>query len=166
MPPDAADLLADTLVTTLDTMAFLSAVPVAGPQQPPADAVLVVMEFIDADADADGGGRVAVVASSRFVLLLAGNVLGVSVTDADARGRAEDCFKELLNVVVGALMPRLAPAQDADVALTLPHARPFAAVEWDAFCAGPARLLNAEGQTLAARIDPRPAAGRPAADAA
>jgi hypothetical protein len=99
------------------------------------------------------GGRVRLVASRRFSMTLAGNVLGVTPADPDAAEKADDCFKELLNVVVGALMPRLAAAGD-DYKLSLPKARAFATGEWADFCSGPGVcVLDAEGQTLAARLD-------------
>lgn len=142
-------LLQDTMVTSLETMAFFCCEPAQGDALSPEDAISVEMKYTGPTT-----GVVQIVASRFFGQRLASNVLCCGVTDEDAVSRAEDSIRELINVVVGALMPRIAHDKRDVYNLSLPTARAFdTATEWDGFAKDPsACFIDAEGETLALRL--------------
>lgn len=148
-PQTIKQLLMDTTVASLETMAFFSAEPAGPDPLSPDDALCVEMGFKGPQS-----GTVQVVASRFFGQRLASNVLCCDVNDADAIERAEDSLRELINVVVGALMPRIAQNKSDVFNLTLPAARTFDTnVEWDEFSRGQdVCLIDAEGETLGLRL--------------
>lgn len=149
-PEQAKQLLAETAFAALETMAFFCCEP-AQPDAPwPEDALKVSMSF-----RGSVNGTVTLLAGKFFGQRLASNALGCGVEDEDAISRAEDSVKELINVVVGMMMPRLARS-DADVFdLSLPVSAPFdAATHWNTTIALPGTCaIDAEGDTLAFRVD-------------
>ncbi len=147
----AKQLLAETTFAALETMAFFCCEP-AQPDAPwPEDALQIRMHF-----RGHVSGTVTLLAGKFFGQRLASNALGCGVEDEDAVSRADDSLKELMNVVVGMMMPRLARS-DADVFdLSLPSADPFdAAWGWNDVAARPdACAIDAEGDTLVLCVTP------------
>lgn len=146
---DIKQMLMETTVSSLETMAFFCCEPAADDALSPDDALCIEMGF-----KGPRSGTIQVVASRFFGQRLASNVLGCGVTDADAVERAEDSLRELINVVVGALMPRIAANKSDVFDLSLPSARPFDCNnEWDEFSRGEdVCLIDAEGETLGLRL--------------
>jgi hypothetical protein len=144
-PGQTKQLLAETAVAALETMAFFCCDP-AQPDSPwPEDALQVRMSF-----KGHVSGTVTLLAGRFFGQRLASNALGVGVEDEEAVSRAEDSLKELMNVVVGMMMPRLARSEADVFDLSLPTAEPFdAAWGWNEVAARPdACAIDAEGDTL------------------
>lgn len=142
-------LLLETTVQSLETMAFFCCEPASPDALSPEDAISVEMSFKGPQS-----GTVQVVTSRFFGQRLASNVLCCGVSDPDAIDRAEDSVRELINVVVGALMPRIAQARTDVFALSLPKSRGFDTnSEWDAFAHDDGVcLIDAEGETLGVRL--------------
>jgi hypothetical protein len=142
-------LLTETAVAALETMAFFCCEP-AQPDAPwPDDTLQVSMSF-----RGHVSGAVTLLVGKYFGQRLASNALGCGVEDEDAVSRSEDSVMELMNVVVGMMMPRLTRS-DADVFdLSLPTVTPFdAASGWTPFVAGAdAAVIDAEGDTIAFRV--------------
>jgi hypothetical protein len=142
------DALTATLNESLELMAFCCAMP-AGPDAPcPEDAMLLAMSFRGPFA-----GRVEVVVGRPFGRHLAASMLALGADDPEICERGDDCLRELLNVVVGALMPRIA-ADPGDVFdLTLPLNCEFATEMWRSFTrTAETVILDADGFTVAARV--------------
>jgi CheY-specific phosphatase CheX len=146
------EAVVQTLIDTLDTMAFCPAEPQsADGVAPPDEAVLVSLRFSGARA-----GQIELVAGRAFARMLAASICGEDEADAEAGGaeqKAEDSIKEIVNVTAGAMMPRMASDDDV-VNLALPVVRPFdTEAEWAAFVNSPgATALAADGGTLALRL--------------
>lgn len=144
-PEQAKQLLASTAVAALETMAFFCC-DAAQPDAPwPEDALQIRMSF-----KGHVSGTVTLLAGRFFGQRLASNALGVGVEDDEAVSRAEDSLKELMNVVVGMMMPRLARTEADVFDLSLPTAEAFdAAWGWNDVAERPdACAIDAEGDTL------------------
>lgn len=116
MPHDLiCDALSETLIQSLETMAFLPAEPVEGCVDMPKDPVSASLRF-----SGNLSGRIRLIASRDFTLVLASSVLGTDPSDTDAHEKADDCLKELVNVVAGALMPKVARSENDRITLSLP----------------------------------------------
>lgn len=149
MDTDIKQLLMETAVGALETMAFFCCEPATVDALSPEDAISVEMDF-----KGPRSGHVQIVTSRFFGQRLASNALCCGVTDPDAVDRAEDSVRELINVVVGALMPRIADRKSDVFNLSLPRSRPFDAnLEWEAFANDQGVcLIDAEGETLGLRL--------------
>lgn len=121
MPHDLIqDALCETLIQSLETMAFLPAEPVEEIVEMPTDPVTASLKF-----SGDFSGKIRVITSRHFSLVLAASVLGTDPSDADAHEKADDCLKELVNVIAGALMPRIARSENDQILLSLPSIDPI-----------------------------------------
>ncbi len=149
LPENATQSLFETLAQSLETMAFVIADPLPSPADAPGDAQVVSLTF-----EGPRSGTINIVASREFAMMLAANVLGIDPSDPDAQEKADDCMKELVNVVGGALMPRIAESETDVFKLSLPTIRPLnTETEWPGFCNDTGtQLASADGHTIAARI--------------
>jgi chemotaxis protein CheY-P-specific phosphatase CheC len=142
-------LLTETTMSALETMAFFCCEP-ASPDNPwPEQAVKFTMSFKGPQS-----GVVELVAGRFFGQRLASNALGCGVTDDEAVERATDSIQELINIVVGMMMPRLASSPGDVFDLGLPVMTEFdSATNWNDFLASfGATAIDAEGDTIALRI--------------
>lgn len=146
---DIKQLLLETTTAALETMAFFCAEPAGPDASPPQGAISVEMDFKGPQS-----GTVEVVASRFFGQRLASSALCCGETDPDAIEHAEDSIRELINVIVGALMPRIATNKGDVFALSIPRSRAFdTAVEWQSFIASEnVCLIDAEGETVSLRL--------------
>ena len=149
LPENASQSLFETLAQSLETMAFVMADPMPAPADAPVDGVVVSMAF-----KGPRSGTVEIIAGREFAMMLAANVLGIDPSEADAQEKADDCMKELVNVVGGALMPRIAASESDVFKLSLPSIRKLdSQQEWPKLCGDPmTQLASADGHTIAARI--------------
>lgn len=149
LPETAPQSLFETLSQSLETMAFVMADPLSAPADAPGEPLVVSLSFTGPHS-----GTIDIVAGREFAMMLAANVLGTDPSDHDAQEKADDCMKELVNVVGGALMPRIATSNTDVFKLSLPTTRPLdVETEWPRLCADQAtQLANADGHVIAARI--------------
>jgi hypothetical protein len=137
------------LVETLETMAFLSPMPVDGEPAPPERAMLVRICY-----SGPTSGRIDLVAAPAVGQALATNMLGLSTDEACAmEDVARDALKELMNVLCGAVL-RQTPSGGAGYEMQIPDASPFDVQgHWATFIATPgAVVLDADGSTIAVRL--------------
>jgi len=146
MQPDAPQALLETLAESLELMAFIMLDPVTEPPAAPEEAVVVSMGF-----SGPVSGSVQVIAPRAFATMLSANVLGSDPSDEDALVKADDCLKELVNVVGGALMPKLSTSPDDVFKLELPTLRTMDDSEWTSISAT-SQLAMADGHVIAARL--------------
>lgn len=149
LPETAPQSLFETLAQSLETMAFVMADPMPSPADAPSEPMLVSLSF-----QGPRSGTIDIVASRAFAMMLAANVLGIDPSEPDAQEKADDCMKELVNVVGGALMPRIAESDSDVFKLSLPTIRPLDTEnEWPTLCGDTGtQLASADGHTIAARI--------------
>jgi hypothetical protein len=147
---EARQLMLDATVQALETMAFFCAQSTTPDEAlPPENPIEVSMEF-----SGPINGTVQLVAGRFFGQRLASNALGCGVSDEDAVSRAEDSIRELINVVVGMMMPRLSGNENDVFDLSLPRTDLFdAGAEWEEFSRQPdVCLIDAEGESLVLRV--------------
>lgn len=142
------DALTATLNESLELMAFCCAMP-AGPDAPcPEEPMLLAMSFRGPFA-----GRVEIVVGRPFGRHLAASMLALGADDPEIADRGDDCLRELLNVVVGALMPRITADPNDVFDLTLPLNCDFVTEGWRSFAKDASTVvLDADGFTVAARV--------------
>ncbi len=140
-------VILETVSQTLETMAFICVEPIteaAVPDEP----LCLSMKF-----DGPSRGAVEMVASRNLGRRLASEVLMVEADDPEFESRAEDALREILNVVVGAMMPHLARSPGDVFNLGLPETADFDPNRWSLFTdPHKACLLDAETQPIGFRI--------------
>lgn len=151
MQPDTQknEAMVTTFQESLDTMAFVPLDPAEPDATPAGKALLVTMDFKGPVA-----GQVALVVPEHFAHTLAANFLGTMPDDPEADAKAADSIKELVNVTVGAMMPRLATSRDDEFDLSIPQSRAFdVESEWSHFTTQPnTTVFAAEGDTIAIQL--------------
>lgn len=145
MPELHLDCAVETLIESLDTMAFIAGEPVCGDIPCPPDPLHVQMAYGGSQS-----GRVELIAPRSFARMLAANVLGTDPDDPQARERADDALRELVNVTVGAMMPKLASSLEDRFTLGLPQLSDFDPSQWlQALSDGRWTILDGDGHILA-----------------
>jgi chemotaxis protein CheY-P-specific phosphatase CheC len=130
-------------------MAFIATEP-CGTADAPQDAVRIFIRF-----NGSRSGSLRMIAGEAFGVMLAANVLGTDPSDPDAVARGHDALKELVNITVGAMMPRLAVTPDDEFQFTIPQLEPLEQPgDWRAFVDRPGtQLLNCDGHVLAVALE-------------
>lgn len=151
MQPDETKhtAMVETFQESLDMMAFVPLDPPEPDALPAGKSIVVTMNF-----DGPVSGQVALVVPEHFAHTLAANFLGTEPDDPEADVKAADSIKELVNVTVGAMMPKLASSRDDIFDLSIPQSRAFdTATEWSAFTGSPnTSIFTAEGDTIAIQL--------------
>lgn len=151
MQPDPTrhEAMIATFQESLDTMAFVPLDPAEPDALPAGKALLVTMDF-----KGPVTGQVALVVPEHFAHTLAANFLGTEPDDPEADMKAADSIKELVNVTVGAMMPRLATSKEDTFDLSIPQSRAFdLESEWHRFTTQPnTTVFAAEGDTIAIQL--------------
>jgi len=123
--------LVDSIAETLETMAFIMAMPAEEQLEAPCTSVKVSMSF-----EGPVSGTIEIMGGNELVELIAANFLGLEPEDDDVREKQIDAFKELLNTICGILLPKLATAESDIFDITIPVATEYEDVaNWDAFVA-------------------------------
>lgn len=127
MNEQAAGFLENAFTEILTNYAFLF-----GARIEPADIVTDEEEFIHAWIDilANSKSHLDVVVPVSLGCVIAANVLGVEEDDPLAGGRAEDCLKEMVNVLCGHLRTLLTQTSRSFEA-AIPQARKIPRDEWE-----------------------------------
>jgi len=138
---------ADALTESLETMAFISALPPEDALAPAGLAFFTRIEFRGAS-----DGALELLCSREFGHLLAANLLGCAPDDPDLAQRAGDALKELINITCGTFLRNTGATARALVEMSVPVQSAFDLADWDAFVAANATILDAEGHKLALRL--------------
>lgn len=136
----------ESLALCLETMAFISLQPAEEPYTPPADPVLVQIDF-----DGPATGTLQLCTASAL-----GTLIAQAVADEDSAAiTPHDALKELMNMVAGTLLRNAGIAQDFSI--YLPHIRSnLTDEEWAEFTSSPdASVVDAEGVLAAIRLSIR-----------
>jgi chemotaxis protein CheY-P-specific phosphatase CheC len=151
MQPDESKhaAMVETFQESLDTMAFVPLDPAEPDAQPAGKSLLVTMDF-----NGPLCGQVALVVPESFAHTLAANFLGTEPNDPETDTKAADSIKELVNVTVGAMMPKIAASRDDMFDLSIPQSRAFdTESEWKRFTGTPnTTVFSAEGETIAIQL--------------
>lgn len=137
--------LAETLSQTLETMAFVCPEPCPTDVPAPGEPVRVSMGFRGPIT-----GTISLAVDRAFGRHLASNLLEPG---EDVEAKVDDTLRELINVVVGALMPRLVRSENDVFDLTLPKVEPFDPRHWADFAKHGARMFDADGFNMAIRVE-------------
>jgi len=139
-------ILTGALTQALETMAFLTRMPLEEDVVPPENLVLAQISFTGPKI-----GTIQILASMDFAKVLAGNIGALDQTDDET---AFDAMKELSNVTCGLLLPMIGSSPADVFNMTIPAVQAGqTAPAWDQFIADPeACLLNIEGHTIATRL--------------
>jgi hypothetical protein len=148
--------LAKVLCDALETMAFISPLPLEGPCPPQADLLLVTIRFTGRR-----GGRLTLAAPRAFAQMLSSNILAASVDDPTVADGAGDALKELANVVCGSVIHETPGIERNSIEMGLPACRTLADTEWTDFLAHPGTSsFDADGCVIAARLEFEPWASK------
>ena len=141
--------IVDALGEAIETMAFISAMQVDPPDAGPGDALLCRIDFTG-----PARGTIEMIVGQPFAHLLCANMLACSPTDPEAAHCARDAVKELLNVICGTFLARLATPAAETFTVTLPSLTSFSSeTQWRAFVASPAAAtFDADGHTITIRV--------------
>jgi hypothetical protein len=143
------DNLTTALVDALEQMAFVSAFPPEGDLATPLHPLLLRISFRGPVCQ-----RFELLADEELGVLMAANIFADE--SAQARFRARDALKELLNVTSGLVLSRWPALEDRNFEMSIPEVVPLDATGWQAMLAGGGfTLLDAEGHPVAIRLADR-----------
>lgn len=139
-------MLTGALTQALETMAFLTRMPLDEDMVPPENLVLAQISFTGPRV-----GTIQILAGMDFAKVLAGNIGALDQTDDDT---AFDAMKELSNVTCGLLLPMIGSSPADVFNMTIPTVKAGqTSPSWDQFVADPeAHVLNIEGHMIATRL--------------
>ncbi len=145
----SSDILADSFAKTIETMAFMMALPPEDILDSPDEAVLVHMDFTGPVS-----GHIELAAGIDVVISAAANIMGLEVDDPLAKEKGVDAFKEILNTTCGILLPRLASSPNDVFDVTIPQAEMLESKHrWNNYVDQPdVIMLDIEYHPVAARM--------------
>jgi len=143
---EKGDALAEALVQTLETMAFLAVLPIDEEMTIPEKTMLAEISFTGARS-----GTIQILAGLDFCRVLAENISGLSEVDDKS---LFDALKEFANVTCGLFLPMVVSSTADMFDVTVPTARSCEdSPQWDEFVADRnSSVLNIEGYAIAAKL--------------
>ncbi len=143
---EANDCLGEALTQTLETMAFLTVIPIEEEMAIPEKTILAEINFTGPQE-----GTIQILTGVGFARILAENIANLSnVTDESAF----DALKELANVTCGSFLPMVVSSTADLFEITVPVIKSRNnSISWDEFTADPdSSILNIEGHALAIKL--------------
>ena len=143
------NILAESVTETLETMAFMMALPPDEDLATPPESVLVEMKFTGPVS-----GTAQLVAGWDFLQAMTANVMGLDWDSTEAEQKGINVFKELLNTICGVFLPKLATSQVDTFDVTVPESMVFQSEQdWSEFVARPdVTVWDVEGYAFAGRL--------------
>ena len=140
------DILTEALKQALETMAFLTVIPVDEEMTIPEKTVLAEISFMGAKS-----GTIQILAGLDFCGILAENISGLSEQEDKS---SYDALKELSNVACGLLLPMIVSSTADMFDVTVPKAGSCDnSPQWDEFVADQnSQVLNIEGYAVAIKL--------------
>jgi hypothetical protein len=138
--------LEQALFEALETMAFITPLPPEDASPPPGPAVLSRIEYRGA-----ANGALELACPRAFGAMLVANLLGCPADGPDAKERAADALRELINVTCGTILRGSDAIALGVVEMGVPTQTAFDLTDWDTFIAARALLVDADGHKLALR---------------
>lgn len=139
--------VSEALVQTLETMAFLTAMPMEDDLPVPQETILAQMDF-----SGPRNGSIQIIAGLDFGKVLAENIGNL---DEPSREDACDALKELSNVTCGLFLPRLTSTTAESFAVSVPRLQTCDnSSQWQVFVAdGNSVVSNIEGNVVGTRLN-------------
>jgi two-component system chemotaxis response regulator CheY len=143
---EASDLITEALSQALETMAFLTIIPMEEDLAIPEMTILSEISFTGPKS-----GSLQILAGLDFGRILAENISGLSKVDDKA---PFDAMQELSNVACGLFLPMVVSSTADVFDITVPLVRNCdVSPKWDEFVADQkAHVLNIEGYLIAAKL--------------
>ena len=144
---ETADILTESMLEALETMAFMTtAEPEEEQQTPPEDVLFGEMRFTGPK-----NGYVQILAGRSFCEVLAENIAALEEADDAA---CCDAMQELSNVTCGLVLPRLAESSDDVFGVSVPTVKSGGdAPQWREFVSMPRTcVMDIEDFVVAARL--------------
>jgi hypothetical protein len=147
MPCEASSgVVAESVCTALEAMAFVCPLPWEAPEPPAAaDPLLRLTVRIN-----DGSG-LEIFTTDAFALYLASSSLGVATDDPAATERARDALRELGNITCGTYLRRIC-GSGTPPSMGIPVVEELPAAQWPDASDPDTMLLDADGHALAVRL--------------
>ena len=143
------DNLVLALVDVLEQMAFIAAFPPEAELPTPGTPLLLRITFRGPVCQ-----RLDLLAGEELGATMAANIFGADSTEA--RFRARDALKELLNVTCGAVLSQWPAADTPGFEMSIPEVVPLDEAGWKQLLAeGDFQQLDAEGHLVAIRLADR-----------
>ena len=117
---NSSELLAESFSQTIETMAFMMALPPEEELPVPDESVKVQMSFTGPTS-----GKIELAAGTEVLINAAANIMGLEPDDPLAREKAIDAFKEILNTTCGILLPRIATSPSDIFDVSIPEEERF-----------------------------------------
>ena len=125
----SSNILAESFAQTIETMAFMMALPPEDNMCAPQESIMVSMDFTGPI-----NGHVELVAGVNLIVNAAANIMGLDEDDPLAKEKGIDAFKEILNTTCGILLPRIAESPNDIFDVTIPCSESFSSVDkWDEY---------------------------------
>ncbi len=136
----------EALIEALETMAFLTEVPMDDDLTVSKETILAEIDFMGAR-----NGCIQIIAGLNFGKILAENIGNITDPDKEA---ACDAMQELTNVTCGLFLPMLTSTTADPFAITVPRIQTCEdSTQWHEFIADPASVVsNIEGYMVATRL--------------
>ncbi|MGD2094012.1 MAG: chemotaxis protein CheX [Phycisphaerales bacterium] len=143
---ETENMLTDSLTQALETMAFLTIIPLEEEISAPENIALAEISF-----SGPTSGTIQILAGRDFCETLAENIGATMEADDET---CYDALKELSNVTCGLLLPMLASSPADVFDLTVPIIKTGNdSPKWDDFTGQPEiNILNVEGNLIATRL--------------
>ncbi|OQA01256.1 MAG: hypothetical protein BWY69_01431 [Planctomycetes bacterium ADurb.Bin401] len=144
--PETGNLSVDALTRALETMAFLTVMPVDDSMVVPQKTILAEIDF-----SGDRHGTIQIAAGQDFCKLLAENIAALDTPDNVS---ACDALKELSNVTCGLFLPMIVSSTADVFDVTVPKSETCEdASQWNSFTAGRnVSIINVEGHAVAIKL--------------
>ncbi len=138
--------VSEALVQTLETMAFLTALPMEDDLAAPEETILAEMDFTG-----PRNGSIQIIGGLDFGRVLAENIGNL---DQPSKADACDALKELSNVTCGLFLPLLTSTTAESFAVSVPRLQTCDdSSQWHAFVADSSSVVsNIEGYMVATRL--------------
>ncbi len=138
--------VSEGLIQALETMAFLTAMPMEDDLPVPGETILAEMDFMG-----PRNGSIQIIASLNFGRILAENIGNL---DDPCREDACDALKELSNVTCGLFLPRLTSTTAESFTVSVPRLQTCDdSSQWHGFAADCSSVLsNVEGHLVGTRL--------------
>ena len=135
---NSSELLAESFSQTIETMAFMMALPPDEDLPVPDESVHVQMSF-----KGPISGKIELAAGMDVLISAAANIMGLEPDDPLAREKAIDAFKEILNTTCGILLPRISSSPSDIFDVTIPEEEYFSNRDmWVNFVSQPNIILR------------------------
>jgi CheY-specific phosphatase CheX len=143
---ETSTMLTGALTQALETMAFLTSLPLDEDAAAPENLVLAQVSFTGPTS-----GTIEILAGMDFAKVLAGNIGALDAVDDEM---AFDAMKEISNVTCGLLLPMIGSTPTDVFAMAIPTVRSGRqSPAWDRFTTEPdVWVLNIEGHLIGAKL--------------